>query len=445
MADNACSVTVVGSRTRVDVSLPGGLPIAELVWDLVDLLAEPEGEGRAPRWGLVRTEGRVLSGERGLAEQGVTDGSMLFLRDLGRPPEPPAIDDYAEAVALAVDARRGRWTAAAREGVLLAVAVGWLLVASALALRLDDVAVRTVTALSAAVLVVLAGALFARRWRRGGLGATLALGSLPLWAVGGTGAGNLAGLSGLTLYPAVAGSVALGAVCALLAGEAARAPVAGVLSGVGVPAAVAALGLALGANRAQIAAVLAALSLVGVRFAPRLAVRLARLGSQRSFSPLALRPQVDAGHSLLAAMVVGAASVMAASCVLLALDGGWYERGLVAAVALGAATQVRHFRFAMEAAPLALAALVGLGALGLAGLRYLAADPIGRPAVVALAVATALVLAGAGIAGRRRQLSPLLLRRLDQLEALALLVTIPLAAGSLGAYSAVAAAAHRLT
>jgi hypothetical protein len=257
------------------------------------------------------------------------------------------------------------------------------------------------------------------------------------------GAGILAGLSGPPLYSAVAEFAAFGALCALLAGEAARAPVAGALSALGAPAAAAALCLALGADPVQIAAVLATLALVGVRFAPRLAVRLARLGSRRSLSPLALRPQVDAGHSLLAAMVAGAALVMAASCVLLALGGGWYERALVAAVALGAASQVRHFRFAVEAAPLALAALVGLGALELAGLFYLSADPSRRAAVVALALATALVLAGAGIVGRRRQLSPLLLRRLDQLEALALLATIPLAAGSLGAYSAVIAAAQR--
>ncbi|MBJ7600057.1 MAG: hypothetical protein JF922_18515, partial [Candidatus Dormibacteraeota bacterium] len=75
---------------------------------------------------------------------------------------------------------------------------------------------------------------------------------------------------------------------------------------------------------------------------------------------------------------------------------------------------------------------------------YLWAGSSRPPAAVAVALATALVLAGAAIAGRRRGLSPLLLRRLDQLEALALLATIPLAAGSLGAYSAVAAAAHRL-
>ena len=443
MADSACSVTVVGSRTRVDVTLPGSLPVAELVGDVVDLLAEPELEGGVPRWGLVRTGGRALDAERGLADQGVTEGSMLFLRDMARPPEPPAIDDYAEAVALAVEARGGRWTGGFRQGVLLAVAVGWVLVAAALELQLD-VAARTVTSLAAGALLVLAGALVSRRFRQGGTGAVLALSALPLWGVGGIGAAVLAGLSGAWLYPFVAGFVAAGAVVALVAGEATRAPVGAVLSGLGAPAAVSAVCLALGAGWVQIAAVLATLALVAVRFAPRLAARAARLGSARSFSPLALKPGVDAAHRLLAAIVIGAAAVMAASCALLALYGGWYELALAAAVALGAATQVRHFRFVIEAAPLAVAALVGLGALELAGLRHLYADRGLRPAAVAAALLTALVLAGVGLVGRRRKLSPLLLRRLDQVEALALLLTIPLAAGSLGVYAAVAAAAQRL-
>jgi type VII secretion integral membrane protein EccD len=443
MADNACSVTLVGSRTRVDVSLPGGLPVAELVWDVVDLLAEPEVEGGVPRWGLVRTGGRVLNAERGLADQGVSDGSMLFLRDLARPPAPPAIDDYAEAVALAVEARGGHWTPRVRQGALLTVAAGWVVVAAALELQLADLALRTVTSLAAAALLVLTGALITRRFRDGGTGAMLALSALPLWGVGGMGVSLLAGTSGPWLYPAVAGFVAAGAVLALAAGEIARAPVAGVLTGLGAPAAVAVGCLALGAGTLGIAAVLATLALLWVRLAPRLAVRVARLGRARSFSPVALKPSVDAGHWLLAAMVIAAAAVMVVACVVLALNGGWYERGLVAAVALGAATQVRHFRFALEAAPLALAALAGLGALELAGLRYLYTEPAWRPALIALALVTAVALAAVGLA-RRRRLSPLLLRRLDQLEAVAILVTIPLAAGSLGAYSAVAAAAQRL-
>jgi hypothetical protein len=147
---------------------------------------------------------------------------------------------------------------------------------------------------------------------------------------------------------------------------------------------------------------------------------------------------------MLAALLIGLAVLMAAACAYLALYGGWYERWLAAAVAIGAATHVRHFRFAIQAAPLALAALVGLGALELAGLRQLYGDSSLRPAVVGLALLTGLGLVGVGIAGRRRQLSPRLRRGLDQLEVVALVGSIPLAAGALGLYSTVAALAHRL-
>ncbi|HEY4864108.1 MAG TPA: EsaB/YukD family protein, partial [Candidatus Dormibacteraeota bacterium] len=125
MVDTACSVTVVGSRRRLDVSLPGSLPVVEVMGDLVEMLAEPEALPAPAQWGLVRVGGRVLDGERGLAEQGVADGSMLFLRDLTSPPPAPAVEDYAEAVALAVEARAGRWTPSVRQSVLVAAAAGW--------------------------------------------------------------------------------------------------------------------------------------------------------------------------------------------------------------------------------------------------------------------------------------------------------------------------------
>jgi type VII secretion integral membrane protein EccD len=444
VADNACSVTVVGSRARVDVSLANSLPVAELLWDLADLLREPEVAGAVPRWGLVRSGGSVLNGDRGLADQGVADGSLLFLRDLSRPPSQPVIDDYAEAVALAVEARGGRWDPVARQGVLLIATVAWVVVAAAAALRLDDPAVRALACFAGAGCLLLTGIVVGRLLDGGRAGPLLGLAGLPLAGVGGIALGVAAGLAGVHLAVAAAGFAAAAALAGLLAGEGARAPVAGVLTALGAPAVVAALGLALGASTHQLSAVLAALALLCVRFAPALAVRLERLGSRPLLTPLELRTQVDNGHGLLAAIVTGACLVMAAACAWLALEGGWFERGLVAAVALGAAAQVRHFRFSLEASPPALAALVSLGALELAGLRYLDAVPERRPTVFALALTTALILVAAGVLSSRRRLSPLLLRRLDQLEGAALLAAIPLAAGSLGLYAEVAAAAQRL-
>jgi hypothetical protein len=272
----------------------------------------------------------------------------------------------------------------------------------------------------------------------------LALSALPLWAVGGAAVTQLLGGSGFELVPAVAGFVTLGALLALPAGGEAAAPAAGVVSGLGLPAGVVAVCLALGADPLRSAAVLAPLAMIAVRLAPGLAVRFARLANPGSVSQATLGPRVDSAHAILAALVTGLAVLMAASCAYLALFGGWYERGLVAAVAIGAATHVRHFRFAVQAVPLAFAALVGLGALELAALRQLYGDPSMRPAIVGVAILTGLGLVGAGIAGRRRQLSPRLRRWLDQLEAVAVAGSIPLAAGSLSVYSTVAALAHRL-
>ena len=444
MADNACSITVAGSRRRVDVSLPGSLPVAELLSELVEILGEHEADASPPRWALVRVGGRVLDAEQGLAEQGVADGSLLFLRDLASPVQPPAIDDYAEAVALAVEARSGRWTATARQWTLIAAAVAWALLAAGAALGVQDLRIRAATSFLAAGVLLSAGLLTGRRLGQRAAGLLLALSALPLWAVGGAAVTQLLGGSGFELAPAVAGFVTLGALLVLPAGEEARAAATAVVAGLGIPAGVAGVCLALGADPLQVAAVLAPLALIAVRLAPGLAVRLAGLGNPRSVSQATLGPRIGSGHRMLAALLIGLAVLMAAACTYLALYGGWYERWLAAAVAIGAATHVRHFRFAIQAAPLALAALVGLGALELAALRQLYGDSSLRPAVVGLALLTGLGLVGAGIAGRRRQLSPRLRRGLDQMEVVALVGSIPLAAGALGLYSTVAALAHRL-
>ncbi|MDQ6772880.1 MAG: EsaB/YukD family protein, partial [Candidatus Dormibacteraeota bacterium] len=129
MPDAWSPVTVVGSRRRIDVQLPAEVAVAELLPDLVQLLDESQN-GAAPAWVLLRLGREPLDPERGLAEQGVGDGTMLFLSTVEAAPPPVAVDDFAEAVALTVDAAGGRWTAGARESALLAAAAAWLVVAA---------------------------------------------------------------------------------------------------------------------------------------------------------------------------------------------------------------------------------------------------------------------------------------------------------------------------
>src|ERR1700681_149219 len=101
-------VTVVGSTRRLDVTLPAGVPVADLLLDLVEMLGE--GDGELPvRWALVRVGGQALDPERALSAQRVISGTMLFLRDTTQDDPPPVADDYASAVAVVVDAQGGRW------------------------------------------------------------------------------------------------------------------------------------------------------------------------------------------------------------------------------------------------------------------------------------------------------------------------------------------------
>src|SRR5437660_1187081 len=174
MSDSFYSVTVVGRHRRLDVSLPADVPVSELIGELVPMLEEPV-DGTPPSWGLVRVGGEVLDGELGLTAQGVNAGGLLFLRDLARPVPPPAVDDYAGAVAAAIEAAPGLWTPARFQGLFVAAGVLLLLVLGGISLAL---VARGVTAaaplvLLAASVVIVTGAIETRA-----LGARQVLGAL---------------------------------------------------------------------------------------------------------------------------------------------------------------------------------------------------------------------------------------------------------------------------
>ena len=119
--DASCRVTVVGTRRRVDATLPAGIPVAELLSDLAQMLGEGS-DGSPAQWALVRAGGHELDPELGLEDQGVVHGTMLFLRDVTSPAPAPVVDDYAERVAIAVDAQGGRWSRPAAQWLFVAAA-----------------------------------------------------------------------------------------------------------------------------------------------------------------------------------------------------------------------------------------------------------------------------------------------------------------------------------
>lgn len=426
-----CRVTVVGSRRRLDVELPGEIPVAELIGDIVDMLGEADDEVPA-NWSLMRVGGRVLDPERSLGDLGVTSGTMLFLRDSARPAAPAEIDDFSEQVAVAVDAQGGRWGPVTAE-LLLAYSAGTCLFAAGLVALLGDRGVRTVVGLTGAALATVAVAIVGRVLRRQDLGGLIALAALPLWAGAGAGVAGFAGADPTGIVAAALGAVSAGAVVAIVvAGGATVVPAAGVVAATLAPALITGGCAIFGAKIYAAAALLVPFTLGGFALAPLVAVRLVGLDVPGAGS---LDARVGQGRGLLTALLTGLAAALVASSAILVLRGGWFAWGLVGAGAIACLVKARHFRFAGEVGPLLVAGLAGLLVLELPLVVQLPMRGWGGAAIAL--VVDALVVLALGVWVRRWDLAPVLLRQLALIETLATVASVPLSLGVLGAFDAV--------
>ncbi|GHJ58425.1 type VII secretion integral membrane protein EccD [Nocardioides sp. OK12] len=130
-------VTVASGTRRVDLVLPGAVPVAELVPELarsVGLLDPLTVHGG---YRVVTAEGRLLAADAGLVVQGVEDGALLTVT-AGVDDEPPRVyDDVVEAMTDVVERdlrpwspASGRRTALGAAGLLMAMGAAALLVQS---------------------------------------------------------------------------------------------------------------------------------------------------------------------------------------------------------------------------------------------------------------------------------------------------------------------------
>jgi type VII secretion integral membrane protein EccD len=234
-ASGLVRVTVTSGTRRVDLVLPGAVPVAELVPELARSVGLLDARTVYGGYRLVTQDGRALATDSGLTIQGVEDGGMITVA-AGVDDEPPRVyDDVVEAMADVVerdlepwDAAAGRRTALWAAVLLLLIGAGSLLVqhgsdvASAAAVVVSAVLVLGAVTLSrtqgetdAAVTVALMGCVYAAV-----AGLMLAWGTpffgAPVAAAGGAAlvAGLLAALGlgegrTLLLPPVVVGAVFL--------------------------------------------------------------------------------------------------------------------------------------------------------------------------------------------------------------------------------------------
>jgi type VII secretion integral membrane protein EccD len=123
-------LTVTGGSRRVDLVVPGVVPLVELLPDLarsLGLLGSPTLDAG---YRLVTHEGRTLATDCGLTAQGVVDGAFLAVV-AGVGDEPPRrYDDVVEAMADVVASDLTSWNASAGGRAALGAAIVLLLAAA---------------------------------------------------------------------------------------------------------------------------------------------------------------------------------------------------------------------------------------------------------------------------------------------------------------------------
>ena len=456
-------VTVASGSRRVDLVLPGAVPLAELVPELarsVGLLDPMTVHGG---YRVLTAEGRLLGTDAGLVVQGVEDGALLTVTAGVDEPAPRVYDDVVEAMTDVVERDLRPWSPASGRRTALGAA-GLLMALGAAALLVQGDTVLAGSAAGVVATVLVAGAVvLSRAQAEPEAAVAVAWASTAYAAVAGlllaldTGTSGISGFSGLLGVPGgpgvLAGApVATAGLGAVLAGLVALLGLgegrALVLPPVVVGAAFGVVGLVLqvaaGADvGVLLSTVLVLVVLMGSLF-PWLALGMtgARVEQVYSTADITADPdEVDPdqvgrearlAHEILLAITatVGLLLVLVAPvAVALGLSGT-----LLALVCCGVVMlRTRQYRTGSEV-------LVGLVS-GIAGLASVAVallwlQPQWRPTTaLVLAVAGGVLLAVTLLPGetsvRRGRLG-------DVAESVCLLALVPLALVATGVFSAIA-------
>ncbi len=188
-------VTVASGSRRVDLVLPGAVPVAELVPELARSVGILDASTVYGGYKVVAQDGRRLANDAGLLLQGIEDGALLTVT-AGIDDETPRVyDDIVEAMADVVEHELRPWEASAGRRTALG-AGGLLLGLGAFALLLQGESfMGGVAAAAAAGLLVVGGIVLARGQDEPDAGVAVALIAVLY-----------AGVAGLLLAPGDLGS-----------------------------------------------------------------------------------------------------------------------------------------------------------------------------------------------------------------------------------------------
>ncbi len=431
-------VSVVRGTRRSDLAVPGAVPVADLLPELVASVGALDPYTVHGGYRLVRGDGVQLRPEEGLVAQGVEDGHVLTV-DVGADDVAPKVyDDVVEAVADSIERQTRPWSDASSRRTALGVASLVLLVGAAAlaALRAEGLPV-ALAGLVLSVLLLTAGAVLERGQEAHEPAVVALWGAVVFAGVCGLALGSLADVPTLSL-------AALGVMVLVVSGVgmlALAADRAVLLPGVvlgAVLAAVGALTSTLGIGLSESAAVVAALAVVAGSVVPWAAMGATSLQvpQPRSDAEIVADPapldgaavdrQVRMGRTVLVSLTVTVALVLAA-CTWLLVGLGLFGFLVVVVSAAALALRTRQYRDSLEV-------LVGFGgatlALLVATVSAVALHPGWRVPLAAVLVVTAAVLLV--VASLPRTPSVRVARLGDLVEGFALVSLLPLVVAALG-------------
>jgi len=152
-ASSLVRVTVASGSRRVDLVLPGAVPVAELVPELARSVGLLDGATVYGGYHLITSEGRTLASDAGLMIQGVEDGGLVTVTAGVDDPVPRVYDDVVEAMTDVVERDLKPWQpASGRRTALTAAAL--LLALGAVALLIQDARLAAVAASLVSVCLV---------------------------------------------------------------------------------------------------------------------------------------------------------------------------------------------------------------------------------------------------------------------------------------------------
>lgn len=129
-------VTVASGTRRVDLVLPGAVPVAELVPELARSVGLLDAATVFGGYRLITAEGRELAGDSGLIIQGIEDGGLITVTAGIDDPPPRVYDDVVEAMTDVVERDLKPWEPASGRRTAL-VAAGLLMALGAVALLIQ--------------------------------------------------------------------------------------------------------------------------------------------------------------------------------------------------------------------------------------------------------------------------------------------------------------------